>query len=268
MKKVLFITNVVTLVLLSITWFAGCECPDPPPPPPPPPVSACAQPVDNGTFTMNSELAIQMVAQYTKDHWEDVNNSNNSNSNTTPVANIKDSRSIWFSLSRLKGFIQAIENNAALNMTGNCCENLGVRIYLAEYNKDIIEKFNDESQGQFDPTYTGLCKTTILMVPTYRMSDGKNHDFNPLHSYTCNVTDTSGLSWGPTMLALTMNHGGIAPPPYPSKLCMGYKNCGADFMVYAVDPKPVPLTILNASGSSNTVNPYYFATPPGSCNDY
>jgi len=228
MKKPLIITNVITLVLLAWSLF-HCYMHQEHGQTKVLPAGTCSQTSDPGPFDFGSYNAKQLVKAYTNDHWDAIN------TRTSPNKYPSDSRSVWFSLSRLKGFIQAIETQTAAHLDSNCCGTLGIRIYFGEYTPELLDSFKNVP-GFNSNNQDYLRKTTLLMIPTYRMTDGKDHDFNPSKtSIICNAIDTS--IWNaPTIMALMMNHGGIIPPPFPSRLCNVYMGSGADFMIYAADP--------------------------------
>ncbi len=308
-KNILIITNIITLALLILCWSWGnsiataqggatgtvqgegsSQSAN----------NACVQSEDPGDFKFDGPKAKQLVINYTLDHWEDINRENTRKANEAGASlpgsdpsfidlqNMKDSRCVWFSLSRLKGFIKKIEENAAANMsTGSnkdqkCCETLGIRIYFAEYDEGLVNAFNTENPC-FNPEQNYAKKSTLIMIPTFRMSDGKDHDFNPLKHVDCSSPIDTTI-WNGIIMALMMNHGGMAPPPFPSgsatytynpgpctefgndPVTVTYAGCGADFMIYAVDPTP------NPTNPNETVNPYRGQTTapsvPGNWKNY
>ncbi len=265
LKKILIITNIITLGLLIWCWCCcsccfhtennsttndtgsnrvikgkgGCE--------------TCVQTPSTYDFQFNGDDAVKLVANYTADHWEKINNAN--------TGNIKDSRAVWVSISRLKGFIQTIENKASIALPGCCCD-LGIRIYFAEYDAALVAQFQAETSGNpliaerfnvNNENYTD--KSTVILIPTYKWeTDGKHHDFNPLAAITCNSVQPES-TWHAPILALAMNHGGIVPPPYPTRYCPAYMNSGADFMIYGVD-----FPLLNSPNQ-------HISDPPTNCPD-
>lgn len=263
MKKVLIITNVITLGFLLCTWAVGCDEPGTKNEPDNPNNSKCetCTQTPNGKFDFDGEDAIKLVANYTSNHWLAINNANS--------GNIKDSRSVWISLSRLKGFIKAIEDSATSKLSGCCCD-LGVRIYLAQYDEALVDKFKNATANdpikanRFNPKNENYAnKTTAILIPTYTWDNGTIHDFNPLDGVTCGSLQPES-TWHKPILALAMNHGSIIPPPFPSKHCPDYMASGADFMVYGVDVVPT-------SSNGPSPNPYFEWTAtqmaPATCQD-
>lgn len=104
-----------------------------------------------------------------------------------------DSRSYWFSLEELEGYINYIkENGKKQNL-----ENLGVRIYLGKYPLD----YPKEKMAQ--PTYAGY--QTIFLVPTSKKDKTTTTTYTT-RSYTEDEnTDIQSLD------ALNMTN--LAPPP-------------------------------------------------------
>ncbi len=254
MKKILLFTNAVTLGLLIWCWcFHRCIHTQPKP------MGidtsthrikeaceTCVQTADSGPFDFDGDFAVKMVTNYTADHWMAINNANS--------GNIKDSRSVWLSISRIKGFINAIEDSAINKLPGCCCD-LGIRIYFAEYDSALIDTFQRQTNGTFNPNnehYAG--KTTVLLIPTYKWTDGTQHDFNPIDpTIRCNMLQPES-TWHHPIMALAMNHGGVIPPPFPSKFAPAYMNSGADFMIHGVDIEP--------TNSNSSPNPYFYYSVP------
>jgi hypothetical protein len=213
--------------------MAGGDCP------------LCCQPLDNTVpFKLDNNDVIAMVGKYAQDHWEAINGT------TAMTPCVKDSRSIWVSISRMKAFIKDIEDktNLLFQSGPKCCDTLGIRIYLAEYPEPALV-------SRFGLPDNYVNKTTVVMIPTIRwQSDRIDHDFNPLYyintpkQYFCGQTDT--LEWTVGLEAMTMNHGCLIPPPFPSSFSTpttvgnytfpAYLNSGAEFMLSAVDPKINP----------------------------
>ena len=234
MKRLLLITNLLTLALLIFFGIRYYKCYSSPPAPPSACENCCQEPdntIATGTsqpFSMSREDARNMVGNYTTNHWQTINASHSPATGGCWV----DSRSAWFSISRLKGFIKAIEDQSN-TVIPNCCDSsLGIRIYFASYNREQIIRFG------LDNSYAN--RHTVLLIPTYKC-DGKDHDFNPLYqpetARACCNNDS--LQWsGATVMALTtMNHGNIIPPPYPDAMrCTEYRTSGANFLLNVVDP--------------------------------
>ncbi len=226
MQKWLAVTNLLTLALLiwvatsywslrgSIVVTDPCSCIQKPD-------------LDKNGYNIRADEAKKMVTNY-NDRWN-VINANDVNSS----ACFQDSRCAWFSISRLKGFIKEIESQSCINLKDPCCDTLGIRIYFGEYDPGLIASFKNQypafNPGNKDFTY----KTSLLMIPTYRTSNGIDRDFNPLFATNCN-DGYNEKSFSGTMLALMMDHAGIIPPPWASSTCNNYKNSGADFLIHVV----------------------------------
>lgn len=295
MKKILIFTNVVTLLLLGATWLSGCGdstnpntnqeigpatttsiTPEPAklsytqdnpnfpiekgelpvadlPTSPPVCLNYNAPDPTVNDYRILSGNAVEMVSIYSTDHWKKINNGNTND--------VKDTRSVWFSLTRLKGFIQYIEGRAANIGIDQCCDTLGVRIYFAEYDEFLQNKFFPDA-----PNYR--YKTTLLMVPTLGHTTPPvgstpgyhaNYDFNPdfytgTKIFHCETFMNDSAWSSSTMVALAMNHGGAVPPPWPSNNCPDYAKCGATFMLTKIDPY-------------GTNNPFFYITPSVTCED-
>lgn len=88
----------------------------------------------------------------------------------------EDTRSVWFSLDRLKNFIWHIEKQ---NCDSGCNETLGLRIYYAKYPD--FKKPNPDQRLLgligLPPEYSN--HHTLFMVPTYQNEKGDNVDFSP-----------------------------------------------------------------------------------------
>jgi hypothetical protein len=156
-------------------------------------------------------------------------------SNNTIADSVDDSRAIWFSLERLKGFITVIERATC----GKKCDSLrlGIRMYYARYpnplNYNDLKTVPDDFENRH----------TIFMVPTY---DSAYHhvDFDPRYfkNNSCwpasliNVLDAAPKAKAPDSLAMfgftptidqqSMNHGDLIPPPYNDF----YRKSGAYFL--------------------------------------
>lgn len=215
MKKLLLITNLITAMALGTLLLNGCEDS--------PEISTptTTTNIDNTcTACPNSQLpsAVPMsyfkslISNYRNNHWSTINAHLNNRSSQV------DSRSVWFDLNQLKGFIHAIETNVAAKCQGNHCDKqLGIRIYYGEYDNTT------------NRTYSGY--HTLVMVPTMRNEDTTKYntpeehvDFDYRYLTNCKPQCLSAVT--PELMALlpsitmgAMNHGGIIPPP--DRICTG-----------------------------------------------
>jgi len=188
--------------------------------------SDCSVPFDG----IDAGLAKLLVSNYHDHHLAAINQ----NCSTVPSGG--DSRSVWFSLERVKRFIYQIESKAC-NMCNNEKPALGIRIYFGEYPTDATQA------PDINADYLGL--HTLLMVPTY--DDGvSNRDFDPAYiNEGCHPAPLDSV--GAVLTALPpdpqrpdqsnmnmRNHGYLFPPPYPNANCPLNKSeyLGADFMYY------------------------------------
>ena len=214
MKKFLIITNVFTAFILASVLYTSCNkgviegdiattCYACDPSETTPPVSA--------------KYIYELISRYRKRHYSDLMRTGNPNGFN--LIDKPDSRSVWFSLNKLKNFIRDIEVKAAASLDStNCakshCElNLGVRVYFGEYGgpNTSVPGFNDLH--------------TLVMVPTYqdKTASGVNThvDFDPNNSAVCSGrTIPLDTSLNSLALALTpdiagMNNGNLIPPPDP-----------------------------------------------------
>lgn len=199
-----------------------------------PPANACntCYPVDCQTpfDGIDIRLAKLLVSNYRNNHLAAINQ------NCNTVMPRQDSRSVWFSLNRIKRFIYEIEHKMC-----DSCDNvpnaeLGVRIYFGEYPT------SGPLVANIDPAYLGL--HTLLMVPTYW--DGQyDRDFDPafidpgckpapIDSVGAILTALPPDPQDPTQNNTNMrNHGSLFPPPYPVYSGNTVTNCsGADFLYY------------------------------------
>jgi hypothetical protein len=143
-----------------------------------------------------------------------------------------DTRSVWFSLDRLKKFIWNIERQNCLN---GCAESLGLRIYFAKYpdlnNADALDSIGLIGLIGVPKEYSN--HHTLFMVPTYENDNGVNVDYYPggdcragfnevptIKKFIADV-DNPGVRDipGPTPMIFDMginedaqNHGNLIPP--------------------------------------------------------
>jgi hypothetical protein len=159
MKKFLLAGNIVLFVLLLMAHRPGDH--------------KSARLVDPDIILgIDPQLSRQMVADYRDNIW-----------NNRKVDGVlqKDSRSVWFSLEKLKAFIAEIENKVQADSC-NQEKALGIRFYFAAYpDSNTIKQKGWKSYF----TNHGLPLAyqrlhTLVMVPTYyNDNDGHNYDFDP-----------------------------------------------------------------------------------------
>lgn len=88
----------------------------------------------------------------------------------------QDSKSIWFSLERLKNYIWHVEKQGCEN---NCTDSLGLRICFARY-PDLYTYNNSSAEGLNNIPKDYSNRHTVFMVPSYKnASTGVYHDFYP-----------------------------------------------------------------------------------------
>lgn len=166
MKKLLIFTNILTLVLLYFSSFTkndesakelnkpNCS-------------TICANYTNNPVAGIGLNTASNMAGGYALNQWKILNQNQPH----------QETKSVWFSLDRLKAFIWEIENRTCVSSCKTKL-NLGVRIYLASY-PDLTNPTN--------PDYYDVKKQygkhiTMFMVPTYKLSgkpNTENVDFDP-----------------------------------------------------------------------------------------
>lgn len=228
MKKILVTTNLITALALCSILFTACpekkDLPD---------VTNTCTPC-KGTLPPSS-VAINyfkaLISNYRNNHWQTINTNLNNRSGAV------DSRSVWFNLNQLKGFIYEIEKNVAANCQGNHCgKELGIRIYFGEYDNTT------------NPTYAGY--HTLVMVPTMKNPNREkwntpeeniDFDYSILNKCQPACPDSSIQSlmallpdFGNTSMG-AMNHGGLIPPP--DRVCTGARFM--DYVDYSDGIKPL-----------------------------
>lgn len=202
------------------------------------------EPSNQGTDTicMNysgrpSELKVglikAMVAKYESAQYKSING-------FTPFndENADDAKTIWFDLETLKKFVYHIESNVNKRCPKDP-KQLGIRVYYTAYpEKDgEFERLSEMNEGAevLDPKY--LSKHTLIMIPTIRLENGVNADFNPVdgNSYIgfANMTTPPknsepilGLSVLPNNSSniVAQNHGTLYPPGTPAGIAFGRHN--------------------------------------------
>jgi hypothetical protein len=174
MKKLLIATNVLTLILFYMSSFTGAKKTD---------TITGSKDCDNivmsyNTNTINgisfataqtmSILYANRIAKYNVAFYKD------------PLykANYDHSKSVWFSLERLKSFIWEIEStmcNANCGGKNGKSDSLGVRIYFGSYPANL------SSSPDYSVLPSNYAKyNSIFMVPTFYDTKNKgNIDFDP-----------------------------------------------------------------------------------------
>ena len=175
---------------------------------------------------LDIDFARDLVSNYAKNHWAFLNGTLPPQSDICPSlqrddtnGNAVDSRSVWFSIDRLRHFIDEIETHH-----GN-----GVRIYFGEYPVTTDTGVPD---SRVPDGYGGL-HTVVLMPTALNPETGYNCDFD-IHTRS---SDFSRIASGGAVFAL--NHGNLMPPPptevtslaaSPADGSFDYQ--GADFMKF------------------------------------
>ncbi len=213
MKKILLTTNVLTAMALIVTLCTAC-----PPKPVPSEISNTCKPCKMSSADSYKRLPapyiIDLMANYRNQQWNWI--SSNPSFPTT-ASSMRDSRSVWFSLDKLKDFIANIESSVESNTTEGCVGNhcdrkLGIRIYFGTYGS-----------SHYPPTSMYYGKHTLVMIPTYQNANqfgtpSENLDFDPKYMDAFGIlgspVDTASITaLIPTLDLDGMNHGTIIPPP-------------------------------------------------------
>ena len=165
MKKLLLVTNLVTLIALC---FFIWEHQHPKKCPPSPPISC----YDAGSMKMEglyTDFVKMLISNYRRQQWTTYRN-------TTKFC---DSRAVWFSLNKLKSFIQQMEASACASCIGERRTTLGIHFYFGTYPRanewhryglDTIQGMDIRQAGQH----------TLVLIPTYYNSAlHTDIDFDP-----------------------------------------------------------------------------------------
>jgi hypothetical protein len=158
MKNVLMTANILLFVILLMAYTNKGE-------PAKRPTNTSVQ------LGIDPELSRQMLELYRERIWKTRN---------LGLAR-QDARSVWFSLDKLKAFIESIEQKVG----GNCSKSygLGIRIYYSVYPDSTVIKADKKQKKYFDDHKLPMEYAnhhTVVMVPTYwNESDGYNYDFDP-----------------------------------------------------------------------------------------
>ncbi len=233
MKKLLIITNLITLVIL---YFAGC-------------VPHAVTTSNNAFITKDNNT---LLLDYRNKQFNGLSSDlikdavkNYKNSTTYPYApsnpiGTSDSRSVWFNLDVLKKFIWTVETQSVKNGFNKYeLEGLGLRLYYIRYPQESFETYGADLDGvprKFQD------KHSILMVPTYydpesqtckefdpkEFTGGKPTPFKELLKDSLRRLTVMPFVYRTTGLGFmtVQNHGDLTPPFNP-----GYN--GADLLEYA-----------------------------------
>ncbi len=161
MKKILVGSNLILLVLFLMAYTGKTKNNLPPP-----------QDRDMH-LGIDKNLARHMLITYRDAMWKQ----RNINGGTG-----KDARSVWFSLAKLKAFINDIENNAKSNGCIQDTFKLGIRIYYASYPDSGLIRVNKYDKYFTEHKLPSEYKNhhTVVLVPTiYDDVDSLNYDFDP-----------------------------------------------------------------------------------------
>lgn len=239
MKKLL--NGMHAIMLIAILFISACSGEsDPTIPPSRKDASAvnCYPPI-SGPYEfqgLNARFVYHMARNYKQKQHTAIKNANE---------NMNDARSVWFDLETLKRFIDEVERQTCNNCTGTTTTQLGIRMYYGTYPDS--SEWNDEYWSQnlqgLPESYAG--RHTIMMVPTYRNTEGVNVDFDPAYiTSDCNFANIDSfyqlmksdpsLDFNFTILSAmsttSQNHGDLIPPPYPPQSILD-KGAGIMFAV-------------------------------------
>lgn len=229
MKKLLLFTNVITLSILALVWYTGCNptsqslC-----------TTACYPFTDTSAFAgLDKQFAKMLVADYRDNQWSVYGHKLLSQGDT-----MSDARSCWFSLYKLKRFIHQIENSmCACNAGQDPKPMLGIRFYYGTYpNSTLWPQYglNGHVPGNHERHHT------LMLVPTYFNTSVQMHvDFDPARvaQGTCQPVPLSQVfstqlkvpvmwvtddgSGDPSNTSMD-NHGSLWPPPDDSRFIAPY----------------------------------------------
>jgi hypothetical protein len=221
MKKILLLTNVITLALL---YFNSCT------------TSIHSMSTSDGTIMVNykksdfkglkADFIEKMIDNYAAA--SPINGNLNS-----------DARTVWFNLDTLKKFIWYVENKSIENgFKSGQLEKLGLRLYYIRYPASSTDMATFTDLRGLNPSFAN--KHSVMMIPTYYNSTrGYNVEFDPTKfdatgnpfSYEKLMNNpqtelTVFRTMGDPSSSMTQNHGDLIPPLSP-----GYN--GADLLQYA-----------------------------------
>ncbi len=202
MKKLLIITNVVTLFILGFTYFSGCKKAEIDPEKA---TNTCIVCPDTKPYAqVGTDFVKSLLRNYRENQWTKI---------TGMPRTFIDSRSVWFDMNVIKSFIADVEAKTDdICKEGHCKKKLGIRIYFGAYGKGAVPEYSE---------YKGL--HTLVMVPTIQNpelegTDREHVDFDPEHMTGCSplTIDTSWQFITALMPEITAsNHGTLIPPPDP-----------------------------------------------------
>lgn len=216
MKKLLIITNILTLVIL---YFGACK------------KDKCIENTDticsNYSGTTFKGLSKKFVTDGIKSYKNGLNPSS-------------DARSAWFNLDVLKKFIWYVETQSIKNGVTDT-KKLGIRIYYTRYPN--VDSFSYYADLATTPTNYARMHTTILIPTYYNTAQSANVDFDPkqmksfgvplpLNAFLNNNTITNSNTMARSVVAASdeitaLNHADLIPP------MTGANYAGADLMQYA-----------------------------------
>lgn len=208
MKRASIILNIITLSALGIIFLKSC----PPPKKPNPENQEQGCPTcypmncDTSYHPVKANFVIDLIKNYRDNQWKAIN-TEAANGHIRIGNNNMDSRSVWFSIQRIKRFIYEIESKVCATCS-DTTKHLGIRLYYGQYDLPVAGSTN---------FYDGL--HTVIMIPTMQDANGDNVDFDPEYiSEKCTpiVPDCSApeiMALLPNVTMNAMNHGTISPPP-------------------------------------------------------
>lgn len=210
MKRLLLFTNLFWILMVGGYFFNSCTQKE----------SQVVLDYKDSTFTSLSVSSAEMMAK-------------NYNTNYLPLINKElnnnDARAIWFSLDDLKNFIWQIEYHSLKAGVGVKPNDLGIRIYYAQYpSKELI--LNNPNLKELNPEYAD--KHSLFLVPTIKKNK-RDMDFDPRKSFDdikagktkeiLPIARNSGDKGSPNYRFIQpddrstiMNHGGLCPPGCPT----------------------------------------------------
>lgn len=171
---------------------------------------------------INANLAKLLIKNYGDNHLATINSTPALTQLRQP-GSTSDSRAAWFSFEDLRRFMAQIESNTFVTCN-NVSGPLGIRFYYGEYPDCNSPLWGTPvlpiGAPLFLERYAGM--HTLLLVPTY--NDGTNNvDFEPNFANAggtpmpiTQVFQTVAPTPGTATNVLMMNHGQLAPPPYPT----------------------------------------------------
>jgi hypothetical protein len=233
MKKLIKFLTASTLLLLAFSGYLGYTLYKIKHPPAPAQICPVSYDYNNGdpVGIINYETAQALYENYQNDRGKAFISGHDATGKLDGF--IPDTKSVWFSLDRLKNFIWHIENQ---NCSKPCHDTLGLRIYFAKYPD--LSKLSDQNLLGLDEVPKEYSNQhTLFMVPTYKGKDGYDYDFypdgkdcrtpidksplievgqgeiktmthalSPIFLFDLNTGTTSG----------SQNHGGLVPPNDPT----------------------------------------------------